>query len=145
MALNQTQQFNELINSANSFLICLPKNLSIDAIGSALALAEYLKKSNKKITIAGDNFEVPKNLNFLEGVDKIEKTLLNLRQFVINVDLAGKKVDEFSYDVVGENLKIFVLPKQGEIEEKDVNFSSSDYRFDCVICLDTPDLEENIF
>jgi len=141
MALDIKQQFQELISKSNNILITFRKDHTGDAIASTLALAKFLKTQDKRYSIVCSNFQAPKEFNFLENINEIENKLTNLRQFVINLDLKGKKVDEFSYDVKDDKLQIYVMPEQGDFSEQDINFNNSDYKFDLIIILDTPDLE----
>lgn len=141
MALNEEQQFNELIDQSKNILICFAKEFSGDAVASALALAKYLTAEDKKIDIVCTDFKSPQEFSFLKNINSIADKLVNLRQLVIELDLEDKKVDEFSYDVVDDKLKIFVLPEQGEFHEQDIQSSNTDYKYDCVITLGASDLE----
>ena len=78
MALNEKQQFNELITQAKHILICFKKDFSGDALASTLALAGWLTRQNKRFTIVCDEFKTPKEWQFLNGIEKIESQLLNL-------------------------------------------------------------------
>jgi nanoRNase/pAp phosphatase (c-di-AMP/oligoRNAs hydrolase) len=49
-------------------------------------------------------------------------------------------IDELSYDVEGGKLRIHVTPKHGgRYDSKDVTTTSSDFKYDCIITVDTPD------
>ena len=141
MALNTNQQLQELIDKANNILICFRRDFTGDAVASALVLGQWLNKLEKRWTIVCSDFKIPAELNFLAKVDEIGDNLTNLRQFVINLDLSDRKVDEFSYDVKDNKLQIYILPQAGDFSEEDITTSTSDYRFDLIITLDTPDLE----
>lgn len=147
MALNQEQQFQELINQSNHILITFRRDYSNDAVAAALALASYLNKLDKRFSLVVSDWQLPNELAFLPGVDGVQNKITNLQQFVIALDLKDKKVDEFSYDVKkndddkSNKLEIYVTPGQGSFDEQDVSVGSSDYRYDTIITLDTPDLE----
>ncbi len=141
MALNVIQQFQELISKSNNILICFKKDFTYDAVAGALALGNFLNKQEKRFNIVCSNFKVPPELSFLPGINEIKDRLVNLRQFIISLDLEDKKIDEFSYDVKDNELKIYILPEEGDFDRSDVKVSSSAYRFDLIIILDTPDLE----
>lgn len=153
MALNQLQQFQELIKQAQRVLICFAAHshtagggvFGADAVAGALALGKFLTKQNKKYEIVCNEFQTPKELDFLADISQIKPKLNNLRQFVINLDLKDKQINEFSYDVKqdedGSHLEIYVLPEAGIFVPEDVSFNNSDYRFDLIITLDAPDLE----
>lgn len=141
MALNQTQQFQELISKSNNILITFRKDHTGDVIASALTLSRFLFKQDKRYSIVCSDFQAPRELRFLDKINIIESKLVNLQQFIISLSLKDKKVDEFSYDVKDDKLEIYVMPEQGNFSEQDVKFNNSDYKFDLIIILDTPDLE----
>jgi phosphoesterase RecJ-like protein len=147
MALNEIQQFISLIEKANNVLVCFKREFNFDDVCSSISLISFLEKQNKKITVVCDNFKLPKELGFLNKKYKIESELKNLQQLVISLDLNDKKINEFSYDVKDDKLKIFVLPETGEIEEDDIKFDKTAFRFDLVINVGASDLESlgNVF
>jgi len=57
------------------------------------------------------------------------------------LDVTKKQLDEFSYNVEKDKLNIFITPKQGIFNSDDIKTSNSDYKYDLVFVLDTPDLE----
>ena len=65
MALTEIEQTREVIKKSNHILITFPKNFSIDAVASSLALYLILKKQNKLVDIVCSDFSFPKNLNFV--------------------------------------------------------------------------------
>lgn len=141
MALNEIEQITEVIKKSNHVLITFHKNFSIDAVASALALYLILKKQNKLVDIVCSDFELPKTLQFLPESKKIKSTISNLQKFVINVDIAKDKIEEFSYNAENDKLKIFITPKSGLLSPEDLSANNSEYKYDLIITLDTPDLE----
>ncbi len=141
MALSSLQQFQELINKANNILICFKKDFTYDSVAGALALANFLKNQNKKYTIVCDNFVIPKELIFLNEINTIENKIFNLRQFIISLDLQNRKINEFSYDIKDDKLKIYILPEENAFTENDLSADHTDYYFDLILTLDTQDLE----
>ena len=141
MSYDLNKQTKKLIDNASNILIVFKKNYTVDSLASALAIFNILKKEGKDITIACDKFEIRDNIRFLKGVDLIKDKLVNLRRFIINLHLKNAGVEEFSYDVDDNELKIFITPKNGFFEEKDITTGSSDFIFDLIIVVDSPDLE----
>ncbi|HPI67265.1 MAG TPA: hypothetical protein PKZ16_01860 [bacterium] len=146
MALNNQQQFFELINQVTNILICFAPQkradgLAIDEPAAALALGILIEKMGKKATVVAEDFIFGQRMSFFDGWNKIEPALRNTRQFVVAVDLKGKKINEFSYDVKDENLLIYLLPDKGEIRKEEVTVKDENYRFDAIIVLGAPDLE----
>ncbi|MFA6215340.1 MAG: DHH family phosphoesterase, partial [Patescibacteria group bacterium] len=113
---------------------------SIDAVASALALYLVLKKQDKLVDIVCDDFILPKNLKFLPSADVINSQVSNLQKFVISIDADKDKIEEFSYNLEGDKLKIYIVPKSGSFNKEHVNAENSEYKYDLIITLDTPDL-----
>lgn len=142
MGLNTNQQIFELVKKSSNILITFKLNHKGDSIGSALGLYKFLQKMDKKVTVVSDNFSIPANMNFLEQIKDIHPKIKNLAQFIISLNTANTKVEEFSYDVEGDHtLHIFVTPQDGMFSDNDVKARTSGYRYDLIITLDTPDLE----
>jgi bifunctional oligoribonuclease and PAP phosphatase NrnA len=141
MALKQSQQVLEAIKRSSRPLICVPSGGGSDAYASALGLSQVLKKLEKDPTIVAADGSVPKNLQFLSGHEGVQTKLENLRQFVIELDATKTKVDSLTYELKGDKLHVYLSPKKGFWDEKDVRTSSSGYRFDLIICIGSPDYE----
>lgn len=149
MPLTTEQQFQELISKSNNILVCFSGqgapssggNFSGDAVAGALALGNFLKKQGKRFNIAASDFQISSELSFLPGVNEIQDKLINLRQFIIALNLQDKKIDEFSYDLKDNQLQVYILPQEGNFSQEDITVHNSAYRFDCIITLDTPELE----
>lgn len=141
VALKQSQQVLEAIKRSNRPLICVPAGGGADAYATALGLASALKQLEKKPAIAAADGRLPKNLEFLKSEHNISDKLENLRQFVIELDAAKTKVDELSYEMQGDKLYVYLSPKKGFWDQKDVRTTTSGYRFDLIICIGSPDYE----
>lgn len=139
--LNENQQILEQINRAKEILITFKKNFSGDSIASALALQKTLKKMDKRVNITASNFSLPKQYNFLPNHQDIKSELYHLKKFTISVDTSQAPIEELSYDKEGEELKIYLMPKTGSYSKADLGFVSSDYRYDLIFVIDSPDLE----
>lgn len=141
MALSETQQITELIKKSHHILITIKKDYSIDAIASALALYLVLKKQDKLVDIVCDDFSLPKNLGFLPQTKHINSKINSLQKFVISIDTKKDKIDEFSYDIEKDKLKIYITPKAGSFSKENLKAENSQYKYDLIITLDTPDLD----
>ena len=125
--MDQLDQAKKLINGAQNILILLPGNY-IQGIthpgragdlfcgGSALSFA--LKKVERNVKAAIK--EVPSKFQFLNCQPEI-----NLNNCTISVNAAGKEISELRYEKNGEDLKIHLAFKTGEIKENDVVFTPS--------------------
>lgn len=141
MALRDSQQVLEAIRRSQRPLICIPSGANADHYASALGFALVLKKLEKKPTIVSAHGMAAKHLHFLSGHQDIQTTLEHLQRFVIELDARHTKVEELSYEIKEEKLLVYLSPKQGCWNEKDVHTSSSGYRFDLIICIGAQDFE----
>ncbi|MBI4092502.1 MAG: hypothetical protein HY420_01110 [Candidatus Kerfeldbacteria bacterium] len=142
MELTPLQQAVEFLNRSKNTLICLPVRPSSDAIAGGLALFLTLEKLKKRSRVVCSRFELPSNHSFLPKSEAIERELKNLRQFVITLDLSKTAVEELSYAIDNGKLNIYITPKDGFYESRDVSTSSGGYAYDAVIVLDAPDLDD---
>ncbi len=141
MELTPLQQAVELLNRSRNVLICLPVRPSSDAIAGGLGLFLTLERLGKRSRIVCSQFELPSNHSFLPKSEAIERELKNLRQFVITLDVSKVAVEELSYIIENGKLNIFITPKDGFYEARDVTTSAGNFAFDCVVVLDAADLE----
>ncbi|MDP2685213.1 MAG: DHH family phosphoesterase [bacterium] len=136
------QQTIDLIRKSNNLVISLPNNPSTDAVASGLAMFLVLEKMDKKVKVVCSEFTLPPHHQFLPKSKEINSDLTALRKFIISLDVSRTKVQELSYDISNNNkLDIFITPKDGFFDERDVKTSASSYEYDAIIVLDTSDLE----
>lgn len=141
MSLNESQQINDIIEKSNHVLITFPKEFTPDAVASALALYLILKKKDKLVDIACDDFKLPKSLEFLPKSKVIKSKISNLQKFVISIDNKYNNIEDFSYNLESDKLKIYVTPRSGSISTEDYTAENSGYKYDLIITLDASDLE----
>ena len=141
MALLQSQQVLEAIKRSTHPLICVPSGAGADHYASALGFAKVLKNLDKKPTIVAADGKPSKNIHFLSGHENIKDKLQDMRQFVIELDASKTKVEELSYEMKDEKLRVYLSPKKGFWDQKDIRTSSSEYKFDLIICIGSPDYE----
>lgn len=141
MELTLLHQAVELINRSRNILICLPAKPSSDAISSGLALLLTLEKLGKRARVVCNQFELPPNHSFLPKSDAIEKDISNLRQFVVSLDVSKVPVEELSYNIEDGKLNVYITPRGGFYDARDVTTSAGKYAYDAVIVVDADDLE----
>jgi len=137
----QEQQIFEQIKKSNNILITFRKTWNGDSTASALAMFLFLKKIGKNVEIAADKFEQSKLYSFLPAYNEIKNSVSNLRKFIISLNITNTKVDQIKYETEENKLNFIISPKDGFFEESDITSSSSGFKYDLVITLDTPDLE----
>lgn len=131
-----------MIKQSSSVLLCLPEEPSTDAIASGLAVLAVVEKLKKKGKVVSSGFQLPQNHNFLPKSDEIFDDITSLRKFIISMDLATKSVEELSYNIEDNKLKIYITPKDGTFTKEDVKTSDGDFSFDLIIVIDAQDLEQ---
>jgi nanoRNase/pAp phosphatase (c-di-AMP/oligoRNAs hydrolase) len=141
MALSMFQQAQEFINRSQNTLIVLPRNPSLDAISSGLGLFLTLEKLGKHGKIVCNEFTLPPNAGFLPKSEGIHTDLASLRKFIITLDVSRTTVEELSYDIQDQKMQIYITPRNGYFEDKDVTSSAGSFTYDLVVVLESPDLE----
>lgn len=136
MELSPIEQAVALLRQSTTPLILLPSAPSSDALAAGLALLLLAEKLGKSAKIVSPNFVLPPGHDFLAKSDAIEQRLTSLRNFVISVDLRQTKLDTLSYDVRDDRLHIYLAPKNGFFEGRDVTTSAGPFAHDLIITLD---------
>ncbi len=140
MAFTDTEQLKQLIAEKKQILITFRKDGKGDAIGSAVALSLFLTRLGKRVDVIVDDFHVPSAYHFLEETKKIKPTSGHLQKFILSVDITTTGIQELSYDVKDHELRVFITPKNGSITKDDIRTAQSDFKYDAIIVLDSPDL-----
>jgi nanoRNase/pAp phosphatase (c-di-AMP/oligoRNAs hydrolase) len=139
VALDTSQQFKQQIDRSQHALIALRQQWHPDAVASALALAKYLERKGKKADIVAEGFAAPTHLQFLPGIDRVRPGLNQLQKFVITLDVSQVGIDELSYDLVDNELQVFVTPKSGQFRPEHLNTRHAEFKYDLIITVDAPD------
>ena len=82
------------------------------------------KKLGKNIDIVCGGGKTPDNLQFLNVSQPVKGDLTNLRSLTLHVNLSKAKVEELSYNVVGDELRIHVIPKSGHWTQDHVKIAT---------------------
>ncbi|MFA4871696.1 MAG: hypothetical protein WC610_01375 [Patescibacteria group bacterium] len=140
MALTAIQQTFELIKKSRDILIIFKKDWTGDALASSLALANILKKSDKQVDIVCQDFKPSAALSFLP-LPLILTGLQNLQKFIISIKTTDTQIGEFFYARDKERLNIYLTPQEGQFNDRDISTSTSDYKYDLIFIINSPDLE----
>ena len=139
--LNQNQQIFEQIKKANNILITFNKLWNGDAVASALAFYMVLKKLEKNVDIAAEQFDHSRPFGFLPGYGKINNALNNIRKFIISLNTTNAKVEKIKYQTEANSLNFIISPKEGFFTKDDITTFAGSFKYDLIVSLDTPDLE----
>lgn len=140
MALNETEQIKKLLEDKKDILITFHPHSQGDAIASAAALALYLEKLGKRVEIVSAGFVAPQNLKFLKKIETIKSSFPHLQKFVITVDVEKTGLNELSYDLKDNRLRLFITPRAGFLNRDNLRTAQSDFKYDLIFVLDTQDL-----
>ena len=120
------------IKGANSILVAISADPSIDQLASAVGLTLILEKIKKNVTAVFSG-KVPSALEFLKPTEHFQKNTDSLRDFIIAIDKS--KADKLRYKVEDNIVKIFITPYKTSISEKDLQYSAGDFNIDVIVAL----------
>jgi bifunctional oligoribonuclease and PAP phosphatase NrnA len=141
MAREVNEQIKELVQKSKKILITTKSKFSGDGLAACLALSLVLKKLNHNSEIIIDGFLKSRQFQFLDNLNEIRPEAVKLKKFVIDLDISQTGIEELSYDVVGDRLRIYLSPKKGVFTADDLKFQTSLFAYDLIFTLATPDLE----
>jgi phosphoesterase RecJ-like protein len=141
MELSPKQQVNELIKNSQKILITGHSDLGGDCLGGMLALQKVLIRLGKEAVVVASDI-IDKNLQFLPGIDKVNKDITGTRDIVIRIDTEKTPIEKISYDKEDNYLNIHITPKNGQLQQSDVGFSQGSFQYDLIFVLDTPGVEK---
>lgn len=134
----------ERLKTANTVLVTVSKNPSVDQLAALIGLTLVINKLNKHGSAVFSGI-VPSTIEFLKPKDTIETNTDSLRDFIISLDRS--KADKLRYKVEDKVVKIFITPYKTSLSENDLNFSQGDFNVELVIGLgvkDQKDLDDAI-
>ena len=129
---NSREQVLSKLKEAESILITVSNNPSVDELASALALTLAINKMGKHATAVASG-RMPDALKFLRPEKTFENSVDSLRDFIIALN--KEKADHLRYKLVGDHVKIFITPYRTIISEKDLEFEQGDFNVDFVLAL----------
>jgi len=139
--LTQEQQIFEQIKKAKNILITFSAEWSGDAVSSALALNSFLKKSGKQTEIVANYTNKNDLYSFLDNFKDIKNNFTNLKNFIISLDTSNTKVKKIKYNTEDNKINFIITPKEGNFTHEDISSSLSEFKYDLIITLDSPDIE----
>lgn len=138
----EQQIFKQIEKSKNILLVFSPMSDG-DNLATSLALFLFLKRLNKNVEVACDeSSEKIKNpLFFLPGYPDIQNGLINLRRFIVSLNISQAKINQIRYTVDGDKLNFIISPSKGWFKPEDISSQAGEFKYDLIICLGTPDFE----
>jgi len=141
VALSTIQQIHTLVTEKKQFLITFRKDAGSDAIGSAAALMAFLTAQGKRVDVVVDGFVLPDKLQFLKIARSFQDNFSHLQKFILTIDVKETGVEELSYDIKDQKLRIYITPKHGALQKEHITTAQTDFKYDAIFVVDTPDLE----
>ncbi len=132
-------QVLEKLEDADSILVTLSRDPSVDEMATALALTMALDGVGKHATAIYSG-ETPNVIKFLNPEKTFETNTNSLQDFIIA--LGKEKADHLRYKVEGDFVKVYITPYKTTISEKDLEFSRGDINVDMVICLNVTNQDD---
>lgn len=140
MSLLPQEQLHKFIDSSKEVIIFIPENPSFDAIGSAWALSIFLSKKNIKTTVVSPDQDENK-VAFLPKPENVISTISGAREFVLSFNTTRNKITGLRQETVGDFFNVYLTPEKGSIDPRDFSFILAKFKYDLIIVLDSPDLE----
>lgn len=127
--------FRTIIDGAKEILILLPAKPDLDTVAAGLGL--YLSLIPDKTVFISSPSSMTVEFNRLVGVNKIKGELGGKNLTVKLVDYPAKNVEKVSYDIVNDEFRLMVIPKEGMTPpgEDQVHLSYSGVSADTVILI----------
>lgn len=141
MELALREQIKKIIEESKNILLTGEGKTHLDSVASILAFCLFLKKLNKTSTpVALVNSSLEK-LSFLPGFAEIQDNLKGAKDFIISLDISRTRVGQFRYNIKDNRLDIYITPKGGYFEPHNVETKKGKSKYDLIIVLNTPALE----
>jgi hypothetical protein len=102
---------------------------------SADVLATALSSDQRRVSIFSEGYRAPALLSEFPTHHVIQSELTRLREFIIRVGLQSATLESLRYETQDNELQLFLLPKRGYFEPKDVQLSSGSFAYDCIITI----------
>lgn len=144
MAQSPLEDIRHLFQSHTNYLLATGKEPTTDAIAAVLGIGNFLNKSGKKATVVANQKDIVAALTAptapvaVVAADELQSG----GRFVIEVDVTSTKVEELSYGVEGDTLRIYLKPKIGQFTEENVRTTTEIFDFDCIITIGASSLND---
>ncbi|HEY4963428.1 MAG TPA: hypothetical protein VIH90_01900 [Candidatus Saccharimonadales bacterium] len=132
-------QLIERLKTANTVLVTVSRNPSVDQLAACIGLTLIVNKLNKHGSAVFSG-QIPSTIEFLKPEETIEKTTDSLRDFIIALD--KDKADKLRYKVEDQMVRIFITPYRTSLSESDLEFSQGDFNVELIIALGVKDQED---
>ena len=135
-------KIKEQIEKAKHISIVTCKNPTVDSLGSSLSLYLGLLGIGKTVTVACPDPITVEFSNFV-GANKLETKMGGKRNFVVSLDYQEGSIEKVSYNIEGNKFNLVIEPRMGfeDFSADKVHYTHAGGQADCIITVDTPNLE----
>lgn len=130
MNSNVIFQLRNVLQSAQSILIALPKNADDDTVAAALAFYLTLQKMRKQVSIVTDG-DIRVEQAHLFGINKISKQLSGGNTLVVSLPYKEGTIEKVSYNIEGDKFNLVIEPRGERLtfspDEVEYNFGKGEY------------------
>jgi phosphoesterase RecJ-like protein len=126
MREKELERFKELLDAAESVFITMHRNPDGDALGSSLAMAAFLRKKGKQVTVVSPNL-FPGFLRWMPGADatlnwehqnRAAKEALEEAQLIICLDFNDiNRLENMAPEIMSSGKKIVVIDHHQDPQE----------------------------
>lgn len=131
--VDQLQQIKEIINRAERITLLTHPKCSVDTVPSLLVLKRLMEARGKKVDLYVPQFVPAPDLAELDLSEV--KSELPVRQTTVKIGLNEGGLKKISYETKGQELFLYLIPRQGVINANQVEIFSNKLETDVVITL----------
>lgn len=124
------------LKDANSILIPIPEIQGAEILGSALAIASFLKSEGKNVTILSSYINLQNKLQFLD-LSSITSIIQGSVESVITIDISQYPIESIKYDTTDSQLRIYLHSPSDKFREDLISIQPGKYPYDLILTLDT--------
>lgn len=139
----QFPQLLKVFEEKKSFVICIPKTISIDGLSSAISLYMAFSKAGKQVSIVSEAPIKPEAE--IIGVEKVSSQLQTQGGDTLQLSFPYTEgaVDKVSYDIEGDRFKLTIQPKQGfnKLDSTQVEFGYTGGLIDAIVTIECARLD----
>lgn len=135
-------RIKQLIESKNTFSICLPQNPTLDGVAAATALYLSLSKLGKNTSL-GCSADLSTQYDLI-AVDKFQNNLASHGDnLVIAFPYTEGSIDKVTYNIEDNHFNLLIQPKEGyeRLDPSQVSYRYTGGKVDAIFIIDAPTLE----
>ncbi|KPJ56819.1 hypothetical protein AMJ49_03680 [Parcubacteria bacterium DG_74_2] len=138
--MNSLAPAKKIIQKSQIIFIVPEQKIQPDILGAGLGLFHSLKKIGKNVNLFLK--EIPQEFQFLPPPSNFANSNSFLKDFIISINNPQTEISRIYYEKSQNNLRFYLTPKTGALEEKNVFFSAEKSKPDLLITLGIKNWED---